>query len=329
MLKRIVVGLAAPVLAIVMAMLITIGILLLSGNSVSGFLTTIFSVPAPRNVVNIINNSSVLYLSALAAAIGFRMNLFNIGVEGQYRVAVFAAAAFAGQGWLPGPLNVIVAVLDRDRQRRRLGRDRRRPQGHPGRLGGDLHDHAERHRGVPDGLPAAQVGRHRRQQHPDQAAAQGLLGAGHPAHPGCPQRGARPRRDRPAGRRRLRRAAGPVPLRLRAPRDRRLRDRRGGQRHRRTPDGGDLDGHLRRDRRPGGPAAALRRHALLRHHVPVRPRVRRHRGRPAGPQQPGRHRVRLAAVRVPRRAEQPAGDQRRRLQRHRRRSPRGCWCSAS
>jgi simple sugar transport system permease protein len=111
MLRRILVGAAAPVLAIVMAMLITVVILLLAGNSVSGFMTTIFSVPAPRNVVNIINNSSVLYLSALAAAIGFRMNLFNIGVEGQYRVAVFAAAAFAGQGWLPGPLNVIVAVV--------------------------------------------------------------------------------------------------------------------------------------------------------------------------------------------------------------------------
>ncbi len=111
MLKRIVLGLAAPVLAIVIAMLITVGILLLAGNSVSGFMSTIFSVPAPRNVVNIINNSSVLYLSALAAAIGFRMNLFNIGVEGQYRVAVFAAAAFTGQNWLPGALNIIAAVL--------------------------------------------------------------------------------------------------------------------------------------------------------------------------------------------------------------------------
>src|SRR5690242_3434016 len=111
MLKRIVVGAAAPVLAIVIAMVITIVILLVSGNSVSGFMTTIFSAPGPRNVVNIINNSSVLYLSALAAAIGFRMNLFNIGVEGQYRVAVFAAAAFAGQGWLPGPLNVAVAFV--------------------------------------------------------------------------------------------------------------------------------------------------------------------------------------------------------------------------
>ncbi len=44
----------------------------------------------------------MLYLSGVAAAIGFRMNLFNIGVEGQYRVAAFAAAAFAGAGWLPG-----------------------------------------------------------------------------------------------------------------------------------------------------------------------------------------------------------------------------------
>ena len=92
MLKRIAIGAAAPVLAIVIAMLITLVILVVSGNSVSGFMTTIFSAPGPRNVVNIINNSSVLYLSALAAAIGFRMNLFNIGVEGQYRVAVFAAA---------------------------------------------------------------------------------------------------------------------------------------------------------------------------------------------------------------------------------------------
>jgi simple sugar transport system permease protein len=111
MVKRIVVGAAAPVLALVIALLITIVILLLAGNSVSGFLTTIFAAPAPRNLVNIINNASVLYLSALAAAIGFRMNLFNIGVEGQYRVAVFAAAAFCGQDLLPGVLNIIVAFV--------------------------------------------------------------------------------------------------------------------------------------------------------------------------------------------------------------------------
>ncbi|WP_328996684.1 ABC transporter permease [Kribbella sp. NBC_01245] len=109
--RRIGLALAAPVLAIIVALLITCVILLASGSSVSGFLSTIFSAPAERNVVNIINNASILYLSGLAAAIGFRMNLFNIGVEGQYRVAVFAAAVFASYGWLPGPLNVLVAIL--------------------------------------------------------------------------------------------------------------------------------------------------------------------------------------------------------------------------
>ena len=109
--NRILLSLAAPVLAIVLATVITCVILLLSGSSVSGFLSTVFSAPAQRNVVNILNNASILYLSGLAAAIGFRMNLFNIGVEGQYRVAVFAAAVFAANGWLPGPLNVVVAVL--------------------------------------------------------------------------------------------------------------------------------------------------------------------------------------------------------------------------
>jgi general nucleoside transport system permease protein len=111
MARRILIWAAAPVLALAIALLITIGILLASGNSVSGFLSTVTAQPAPRNVVNIVNNASVLYLSALAAAIGFRMNLFNIGVEGQYRVAVFAAAAFTGQGLLPGPLNIVAAFL--------------------------------------------------------------------------------------------------------------------------------------------------------------------------------------------------------------------------
>ncbi len=111
MLRRILLGAAAPVLALVISLAITVVILLLAGNSVSGFLSTLFSAPEPRNVVDIINNASVLYLSALAAAIGFRMNLFNIGVEGQYRVAVFAAAAFLGQDLLPGALNIVVAIV--------------------------------------------------------------------------------------------------------------------------------------------------------------------------------------------------------------------------
>ena len=72
---------------------------------------TILSVPEERNVANIINNATVLYLSGLAVAVGFRMNLFNIGVDGQYRVAAFTAAVVAGEAWLPGYLNTALAIV--------------------------------------------------------------------------------------------------------------------------------------------------------------------------------------------------------------------------
>jgi len=109
--RRLVLGAAAPVLAGLIALVVTTSILLATDSSVSGFFSTIFSVPGSRNIINIANNSAILFLSGLAAAIGFRMNLFNIGVEGQYRVGAFAAAVFAAQGWLPGPLNILVSIL--------------------------------------------------------------------------------------------------------------------------------------------------------------------------------------------------------------------------
>ena len=110
----------------------------------AGFWSTLLSWPEGRNIVNILNAASILYISGVAAAIGFRMNLFNIGVEGQYRVATFAAAAFAGTGWLPGKLNTLVADPRRDAGRCALGRNRRHPAYHARRQRGDLDDHAQR-----------------------------------------------------------------------------------------------------------------------------------------------------------------------------------------
>jgi simple sugar transport system permease protein len=111
LLKRAALGLAAPVLALVVAAIIASVVLLATGDDVGGFWSTLFEPPKHRNIVNILNASAILYISGVAAAIGFRMNLFNIGIEGQYRVAAFAAAAFAGAAWLPGKLNTLVAIL--------------------------------------------------------------------------------------------------------------------------------------------------------------------------------------------------------------------------
>lgn len=109
--RRIGLALLAPVVAVIVAFIITSLVLLAMGDPVMAVWKTMFQPPLPRHYVAILNSATVFYLSAVAVAIGFRMNLFNIGVDGQYRVASFAAAVFAGQAWLPGILNIIVALI--------------------------------------------------------------------------------------------------------------------------------------------------------------------------------------------------------------------------
>ncbi len=110
-LTKIALAIGAPVLALLAAFLITSLVLVLAGDDVGGVWGQILSLPTHRGYVNIINSATVYYLSAIAVAIGFRMNLFNIGVDGQYRVAAFAAAVVAGEGWLPGYFNTALAML--------------------------------------------------------------------------------------------------------------------------------------------------------------------------------------------------------------------------
>jgi general nucleoside transport system permease protein len=109
--RRTALALAAPVLALLVAGILTSLVLASVGDSPAAFWETMLAWPENRSLVNIINEASVLYLSGLAAAIGFRMNLFNIGVEGQYRIATFAAAVFAAQAFLPGLLNTAATIL--------------------------------------------------------------------------------------------------------------------------------------------------------------------------------------------------------------------------
>jgi len=108
---RLVLGIAAPALALVAAFLITSLVLAFAGDPIGDVWAQILSLPSDRGYINIVNSATVYYLSAVAVAIGFRMNLFNIGVDGQYRVSAFAAAVVAGEGWLPGYLNTVLALL--------------------------------------------------------------------------------------------------------------------------------------------------------------------------------------------------------------------------
>ncbi len=104
-------ALLAPLIAVIVSAAVTSLVVLMAGASLSDFFDVMLKLPSHRNIVNITNQTSLIFLAALAAAIGFRMNLFNIGVEGQYTIGAYFAALVAGQAWFPGKLNVLVALL--------------------------------------------------------------------------------------------------------------------------------------------------------------------------------------------------------------------------
>jgi ABC-type uncharacterized transport system permease subunit len=103
----------APVIAVLIAMLATSLVIVSTGSQsgVGDFWRIILTKPEDRILVNIVNQTTMIYLSAVAAALGFRMGLFNIGVEGQYTLASYTAATFAGAAFLPGALNVFATLV--------------------------------------------------------------------------------------------------------------------------------------------------------------------------------------------------------------------------
>ncbi len=110
--KRVLLTLAAPVLALVFAALVSALVLVTSGaNPLFTFNSMLDFGVQPDQLVNTINQATTYYLAAMAVAIGFRMNLFNIGVDGQYRLAALLAAYVGGAVSLPAPLHIALIVM--------------------------------------------------------------------------------------------------------------------------------------------------------------------------------------------------------------------------
>jgi ABC-type uncharacterized transport system permease subunit len=100
-----------PALAVVFAALLCALALLISGDSPAMALSSMIDqVGEGSTAVDIVNSAAVYYLAAVAVAIGFQMKLFNIGVEGQFRLAACAAAIVGGMLRLPAVLHVIVTI---------------------------------------------------------------------------------------------------------------------------------------------------------------------------------------------------------------------------
>ncbi|MFP3905617.1 MAG: ABC transporter permease [Acidimicrobiales bacterium] len=105
-------ALVAPVLALVFSIaLSSVFLLLADAPPLDAYREMWAYGTRSDSLVSMVNRAVPLYLSALAVAIGIKMGLLNIGVEGQYRMAAVAAAAVGSWIVLPAPLHVAVILL--------------------------------------------------------------------------------------------------------------------------------------------------------------------------------------------------------------------------
>jgi simple sugar transport system permease protein len=114
--ERVLLAVAGPVMALVAAILLTSVVLLASGkNPIEPYNLMLQQIGYSDVQVLIINQASMYYIAALAVALGFRMNLFNIGVDGQYRLGAVMTAVVGAHVGLPAvlqvPLLLLVAIL--------------------------------------------------------------------------------------------------------------------------------------------------------------------------------------------------------------------------
>lgn len=109
MTRRILVTAAGPIVSILLALGVTALFLTVGGYSAGSAFSVMWNYGIESaSLVSSLNNAVPLYLAAVAGAFAVRMGLFNIGVDGQYRMAALAGAVAAAS--LPFPLAIRIPL---------------------------------------------------------------------------------------------------------------------------------------------------------------------------------------------------------------------------
>ena len=112
MIAKLISSLRAPVLAVAAALLLcSLALIISDANPISAFGAMIGQVNENTSAVDILNSTAIYMIAAIAAAIGFHMNLLNIGIEGQYRIGAVVAVIVGSAISLPGVLHWLVVLL--------------------------------------------------------------------------------------------------------------------------------------------------------------------------------------------------------------------------
>ena len=111
-LQTAIVTVAASLLGVLIALGISAFILAVTGkNPVDAFTTIAETAGNTDKLVEMLDRATPLIFSATAVAIGFKMNLFNIGVEGQYLFAALISAQAGSSVNLPAPIHVLFILI--------------------------------------------------------------------------------------------------------------------------------------------------------------------------------------------------------------------------
>ncbi|MEU4326354.1 ABC transporter permease [Nonomuraea dietziae] len=115
-LNRLLLTVGGAVVAIVLALAISSVAILAAGADPVAAFGAFFdfgsnSTSVVSGIATVINRAVPLFIAGLAVAVGFRMNLFNIGVEGQYRIAAICAAYVGATFTAPAPIQIAVIIV--------------------------------------------------------------------------------------------------------------------------------------------------------------------------------------------------------------------------
>ena len=106
------VSVSAPIIALTISFGLSSLILLVIGKDPYETFKIMFEYGIRgKSIVSIINRSIPLYVSAIAVAVGFKMGLFNIGVEGQYLMGSLIAAYVGAQFSVITPLHILFIII--------------------------------------------------------------------------------------------------------------------------------------------------------------------------------------------------------------------------
>lgn len=110
--KKLALALAAPISAAIVSLIISsLALLATKKSPIYAFQTMWEFGSTTSSVIETFNSATSYYIAAIAIAITFRAGLFNIGVEGQLRLAALFSMYFGAMFTLPPVLHVLAIFI--------------------------------------------------------------------------------------------------------------------------------------------------------------------------------------------------------------------------